>query len=62
VRQSWTLDELIDHWTLLPAEQDVLGESKEANRLDLAVMLKVYGLEGRQSLEVYSRLSLGDAQ
>lgn len=47
MRQSWTLDELIDHWTLLPAEQDVLGTSKATNRLGLAVMLKTYGLEGR---------------
>ena len=47
MRQSWTIDELIDHWTLLPVELDVLGTSRDANRLGLAVMLKAYGLEGR---------------
>ena len=47
MQRHWAIDELIDHWTLLPAEQEVLGTSKDANRLGLAVMLKAFQQEGR---------------
>lgn len=47
MQPHWTVDELIDHWTLLPAEQELLGPSQDANRLGLAVMLKAFQHEGR---------------
>lgn len=47
MQQHWTIEELIDDWTLLPAEQAFLAGSQEANRLGLAVMLKVFQHEGR---------------
>ena len=40
MQQRWAIDKLIVHWTLLPAEQELLGANKDANRLGLAVMLK----------------------
>ena len=39
MQQHWTIEELIDDWTLLSAEQQVLGTTTGANRLGLAVML-----------------------
>lgn len=47
MQQHWTIEELIDDWTLLPAEQALLAGSQEANRLGLAVMLKAFQHEGR---------------
>lgn len=47
MQQHWTIEELIDDWTLLPAEQALLTGSQGANRLGLAVMLKAFQHEGR---------------
>ena len=47
MQQHWTVEDLIDDWTLLPAEQALLAGSHEANRLGLAVMLKAFQHEGR---------------
>ncbi|TDE84646.1 Tn3 family transposase [Deinococcus sp. S9] len=47
MQQHWTIEELIDDWTLLPAEQTLLTGSQGANRLGLAVMLKAFQHEGR---------------
>jgi len=47
MQQRWTIDELIDHWTLLPTEQAVLRGSKDANRLGFALMLKAFQRDGR---------------
>ncbi|HEU5098578.1 MAG TPA: DUF4158 domain-containing protein [Roseiflexaceae bacterium] len=45
--QQWTIDDLIDHWTLLPSERDQLANKTGATRLGFAVMLKAFGLDGR---------------
>lgn len=47
MHQHWTIEDLIDDWTLLPTEQALLAGSQEANRLGLAVMLKAFQYEGR---------------
>lgn len=51
MHQHWTIEDLIDDWTLLPTEQALLAGSQEANRLGLAVMLKAfqYGVPTRSS-------------
>src|SRR5262245_4830676 len=45
--QQWTIDDLIDHWTLLPSERDQLANKTGATRLGFAVMLKAFALDGR---------------
>ncbi len=47
MQQHWTTDELIDHWTLLPAERELLANKTGATRLGFAIMLKAFALEGR---------------
>jgi hypothetical protein len=47
MQQHWTTDELIDHWTLLPAERELLANKTVATRLGFAIMLKAFALEGR---------------
>src|SRR4030095_10960308 len=47
MQQEWTTDELIDHWTLLPSERELLANKSGATRLGFAVMLKVFALDGR---------------
>ena len=48
MKQKWTLDELIDDWTLLPAEHALINRYKtEANKLGVALMLKYFRIAGR---------------
>jgi Domain of unknown function (DUF4158) len=46
VKQHWSLDELIDHWTLTPQELVLLEEKIAETNLLLAVPLKAFPLEG----------------
>ncbi len=48
MKHNWTLDELIDSWTLLPIETE-LGESSKAdyNRLGFSLLLKYFQIEGK---------------
>ncbi|MBI0445846.1 MULTISPECIES: DUF4158 domain-containing protein [Deinococcus] len=47
MQQHWTIEELIDDWTLLPVSRACSAGSQGANRLGLAVMLKACQHEGR---------------
>lgn len=47
MQQHWTVEDLIDDRTLLPAEQVLHAGSQEADRLGLAVMLKAFQHECR---------------
>lgn len=48
MKHKWTLDELIDSWTLLPDELELVNRNKtEHTKLGLAVLLKYFQLEGR---------------
>lgn len=48
MKHNWTLDELIDCWTLLPNELELIGASKaDHNRLGFALLLKYFQLEGK---------------
>lgn len=48
MKHNWTLDELIDSWTLLPNELELVNSSKaDHNRLVFALLLKYFQLEGK---------------
>jgi len=47
VKRQWTLDELIDEWTLLPEEETLLGNKSGATRLGFAVLFKYFQHDGR---------------
>jgi TnpA family transposase len=47
MKRHWEVDELIEHWTLLPDEQALLGNKIGCNRLGFAVLLKFFQLEAR---------------
>ncbi len=48
MKHNWTLDELIDSWTLLPNEMDLVSGSKAShNRLGFALLLKYFQIEGK---------------
>jgi len=48
MKHKWTLDELIDGWTLLPNELALVNSSKtDHNRLGFALLLKYFQLEGK---------------
>ena len=47
MQQRWTVDELIEGWTLLPGELALLNNKSGPTRLGFAVMLKAFQLHGR---------------
>jgi Domain of unknown function (DUF4158) len=47
MRQNFTPQELAEHFTLLPAEQDLLANKTGANRFGFVVLLKYFQWEGR---------------
>lgn len=48
MKHKWTLDELIDSWTLLPDELELVSSSKaDHNRLLFALLLKYFQIEGK---------------
>lgn len=44
MKRNWELDELIEHWTLLPDEIKLLGNKTGATRLGFAIVLKYFQL------------------
>lgn len=47
MRQSWTTEELTEHWSLLPDERRLLHDKMEKHKLIFAVMLKSFQYMGR---------------
>lgn len=47
MKRHWETEELIDFWTLLPPDLEVLANKTGATRLGFAVLLKFFALEGR---------------
>lgn len=45
MKRNWQLEELIEHWTILPKELRLLKGKTEKNRLGLALLLKFYQYE-----------------
>lgn len=49
MKRHWELHELIEEWTLLPRELELLGNKSGPTRLGYAVLLKFFQREGRFS-------------
>jgi hypothetical protein len=47
MKRSWQPEELIEHWTLIPTELDLLTKKTDTNRLGIALLLKYFQYEGR---------------
>ena len=47
MKHDWSTDEIIEHFTLLPAEIRFLGSNAPHNQLGKAVLLKFFEHEGR---------------
>ena len=47
MKRSWSLEELVEHATLLPDELNLLANKTVSSRLGLAVLLKCFQYEGR---------------
>jgi Domain of unknown function (DUF4158) len=47
MRQDFTPQELVDHFTLLPHEHGLLANKSGINRLGFVVLLKYFQWEGR---------------
>ena len=48
MKRQWTVDELIDQWTLLPGEMERVETSKtDHNHLGFAILLKYFQVEGK---------------
>jgi len=47
MKRDWSTDEVIEHFTLLPAEMEFLGSNDPHNHLGKAALLKFFGYEGR---------------
>ncbi len=46
MKRNWQPEELIEHWTLIPTELELLTKKKATNRLGLALLLKYFQYEG----------------
>ncbi len=47
MQRNWQPEELIEHWTLLPTELELLTKKTATNRLGIALLLKYFQYEGR---------------
>ncbi|MEI8055607.1 MAG: Tn3 family transposase [bacterium] len=47
MRQSWTKEELVEHWSLLPDERRLLHDKMGKHQLVFAIMLKFFQYAGR---------------
>lgn len=47
MKRNWQLEELIEHWTLLPNELELLLNKTNPNRPGFALLLKFFQLEAR---------------
>ncbi len=47
MKRAWDLDDLVEHWTLSPAELGLLEKKTAHTRLGFALLLKAFQYEGR---------------
>src|SRR5699024_6184757 len=47
MQQKWEMDELVEHFTLLPNEMELIGNKTGTTRLGFAILLKVFQHESR---------------
>ena len=48
MKRNWQPEELIEHWTLIPPELDLLIKKTVTNRLGIALLLKYFPSQGVQ--------------
>jgi hypothetical protein len=47
MKRTWATDELIEHWTLMPPELELLAHKTGATRLGFALLFKFFQSEAR---------------
>lgn len=47
MKRNWELEDLIEHFTIMPNEMSLVGNRSDENRLSLAVLLKFFQYEAR---------------
>lgn len=47
MKRNWSSEELVEHWTLLPAELELFANKTGPTRLGFAILLKFFALEAR---------------
>lgn len=47
MKRNWSMDEIIEHFTLLPTELQSLGMKDPHNQFGKALLLKFFQYEGR---------------
>lgn len=47
MKRNWQPEELIEYWTLIPPELDLLTKKTAINRLGIALLLKYFQYESR---------------
>jgi hypothetical protein len=47
MRREWTLEALIESWTLCEADQELIGAKHGATKLGFCLLLKYFEIEGR---------------
>jgi len=47
MKRQWTMEDLVEHWTLVPSELAMLEHKRDHSRLGMAALLKFYQFEGR---------------
>lgn len=47
VKANWDTEELIENWTLLPTELNLVGNKVGANQIGFAVLLKYFQIYAR---------------
>lgn len=46
-KKIWRLEELVEHWTLLPNELEKLAQKNDQNTLGFSLLLKFFQIEAR---------------
>ncbi|WP_069791309.1 Tn3 family transposase (plasmid) [Cyanobacterium sp. IPPAS B-1200] len=47
LKKNWETEELIENWTLIPAESELVNQKREVNKIGFAVFLKYFQLMAR---------------
>ena len=47
VKPHWNTEELIENWTLLPSELELVNKKVDANRIGFAILLKYFQIFAR---------------
>jgi len=62
MRQRWVVDELIESWTLDPADVELVANKTGPTRLGSGVLLKFFELEARLPRSIVEVPNVGDVE